>query len=168
MPRLASRLRALFAGSAPSAAHPSVRTDRVAAWLFIGPALSPDGYATLREQGVTHIVDLRKEATDDAEAMARLGFEWTRVLIEDGTAPTSTQFAGLIEWLDAVVGDDGEHAVMLHCQAGLTRTPTVAIALLMHRGFTLAEAHRLVSAARPEVALSSTQLAWLETLAARG
>ncbi len=55
----------------------------------------------------------------------------------------------------------------MHCHAGLTRTPTIAIALLMQQQLSLAEARRLVFAARPEVEPSQRQMAWLELLEAR-
>ena len=52
----------------------------------------------------------------------------------------------------------------VHCHAGLGRTPTVAIALLMQHDLTLAEAQRMVLAARPEAAPTTRQLEWLDLL----
>ncbi len=51
--------------------------------------------------------------------------------------------------------------------AGLGRTPTVAIALLMHREVPLADAHRQVRAARPGAQPTAAQDAFLDALAQR-
>lgn len=145
------------------------RVDRVAPWLFIGPQLLVDQYAELQRRGVTHIVDLREEASDDELALAALGFRWRRIPIPDRRAPTFDQLRSLIEWLDADADPNEDQAVYLHCQAGLGRTPAMAIALLMQHDLTLAEAHRIVLAARPEASPTTPQLEWLrEVEAARG
>jgi protein-tyrosine phosphatase len=142
----------------------SRRVDRVAPWLFIGPELLIDQYAELRRRGVTHVVDLREEGSDDADSLQALGFRWRRIPILDRRAPTDAQLADLIAWLDADADPNVDQAVYLHCHAGLGRTPTVAIALLMQHNLTLAEAHRMVLAARPEAAPTTRQLEWLGLL----
>ncbi len=140
------------------------RVDRVAPWLYIGPQLLIDQYAELRRRGVTHVVDLRDEASDDAGSLEALGFRWLRLPVPDRRAPTDIQLAELITWLDADADPNVDQAVYVHCQAGLGRTPTVAMALLMQHDLTLAEAHRMVLAARPETAPTAPQLEWLDLL----
>lgn len=140
------------------------RVDRVAPWLFIGPHLLIDQYADLRRRGVTHIVDLREEASDDADTLEEIGFRWRRIPIADRHAPTDDQLADLIAWLDADADPNVDQAVYVHCHAGLGRTPTIAIALLMQHDLKLSEAHRMVFAARPESAPTTRQLEWLRTV----
>ena len=62
---------------------------------------------------------------------------------------------------------DPHRTVYLHCRGGIGRTPTVAIALLMQRDLTLAEAHRMVLTARPETSPTPPQLDWLRDVEAR-
>lgn len=140
------------------------RVDRVAPWLFIGPNLLIDQYADLRKRGVTHIVDLRQEGSDDPDALESLGFRWRRIPILDRHAPTDEQLAELIAWLDRDADPNVDQALYVHCHAGLGRTPTVAMALLMQHDLRLPEAHRMVFAVRPESAPTTRQLEWLEQL----
>ncbi len=140
------------------------RVDRVAPWLFIGPALLIDQYAELRRRGVTHIVDLREEGSDDREALEVLGFRWRRIPIGDRQAPTDAQLAELIAWLDADADPNVDQALYVHCHAGLGRTPTIAMALLMQHDLRLGEAQRMVLAARPETSPTTRQLEWLSLL----
>lgn len=131
---------------------------RVAPWLYVGPALDADGYRELRDVGVTHVLDLRSEESDDPDVMRRLALEWARVPIDDQLAPTNEQVAEINAWLDEA---PEQPVVYVHCQGGLGRSPTIAIALLMQRGFTRAEAHRFMLTARSVAAPTQAQDAWL-------
>lgn len=164
-----ARLRDLFAAPHAGSRGRRARVDQVAPWLHIGPGLTAEGYAQLRERGVTHVVDLRAEASDDAAMMERLGFRWMRYPVRDREAPTHEQLEALLAWLEADAETNTEQALYVHCHAGLGRTPSVAMALLMQHDLSLAEAHRMVLAVRPECAPTAAQLAWLEAVeAARG
>jgi len=161
-----NRLLGRFRGGAGSseAAESVRRVDRVAPWLFVGPALLIDQYAELRRRGVTHIVDLRDEGSDDPDSLAALGFRWRRIPIADRQAPTDAQLEELIAWLDSDADPNVDQAVYVHCHAGLGRTPTIAMALLMQHHLRLGEAQRMVLAARPEASPTTRQLEWLEVL----
>lgn len=143
------------------------RVDRIAPWLYLGPALDAEGYRALRDEGVTHVVDLRAEASDDGVSMAALGLRWRRLPIADRGAPEPGQIDELLGWLKAAAGDPDEPVVYLHCHAGFGRTPTVAIALLMHRDIPLPDAHQQVLAARPGAQPTAAQDAFLAALARR-
>jgi predicted protein tyrosine phosphatase len=159
------KLKSVLGGSRHVTA--SARVDQVAPWLFIGPELSATQYADLRGRGVTHVVDLRLEGSDDPAALDLMGLRWRRLPIADREAPTDVQLADLIQWLDQEATHAPDPALYLHCQAGLGRTPTVAIALLMQHDLSLQESHRLVVAARPEAQPTSRQLVWLQALEAQ-
>jgi protein-tyrosine phosphatase len=141
------------------------RVDRVSPWLFLGPALDEAGYRDLIAQGVTHVVDLREEGSDDATMMAALGFQWCHLPMRDRAAPAPGQVEDLRDWFARDSDDDA--VLYIHCHAGLGRTPTVAIALLMHQGVPLADAHRQVRGARPGAQPTAAQDAYLEALAMR-
>lgn len=165
---LAARIRSLFSGApAPRPAPRDERIDRVAPWLYIGPALPAARLADLVEQGVTHVLDLREEGSDDPALMEQMGLRWRRIPIADRAAPEDAQLEAILDWLDREADTGHDQAVYIHCHAGLGRTPTIAIALLMQQQLTLAEARRIVFAARPEVSPTEPQMAWLELLETR-
>lgn len=137
------------------------RHAQVAPWLLVGPALEAAGYRQLRDDGVTHVLDLRSEQSDDPELMRRLGLAWMNVPIDDRVAPTDAQLAEISAWLESA---PDQPVVYVHCEGGLGRSPTIAIALLMQRGFSRAEAHRFMLAARSVASPTPDQDAWLTTL----
>ena len=134
----------------------------MAPWLLVGPALDAAGYAHLAHVGVTHVLDLRSEDSDDPGMMESLGLSWRRVPIDDRAAPTPDQLAEITAWLESA--EAGVATVYIHCQGGLGRSPTVATALLMQKGFSRAESHRLVFGARSVAAPTEDQAAWLADL----
>lgn len=136
------------------------RVDRVAPWLLIGPALRDEDYPSLRQFGVTHVVDLRAEHSDDPAFMKSLGYRWRRVTIRDREAPTAEQVDELVRWLDTHPAKD--EALYLHCEGGLGRAPTVAMALLIRQRFSVSEAWGMVTTARAEASPTAVQRAWLE------
>jgi protein-tyrosine phosphatase len=153
------RLLRRLAGRTPRADY-----GRVAPWLLLGPALDDAGYEALAREGVTHVLDLRSEASDDPDLMRRLHLAWRRVPIEDRAAPTGDQLNEINRWLDET--QDPQPVVYVHCQGGLGRSPTIAVALLMRRGFSRAEAHRFVQTARSVAAPTDAQDSWLAELEA--
>jgi len=57
------------------------------------------------------------------------------------------------------------HDVLVHCHAGIERTPTVVCAALLLMGWSLPEAYQRVVAVRPEAAPTEGQLAALRAFA---
>lgn len=137
--------------------------NRVAPWLLLGPALDERGYQSLAREGVTHVLDLRSERSDDPDLMRSLALEWLRVPVDDQMPPTTEQLDVVNRWLDASSSSTAP-VVYVHCEGGLGRSPTVAVALLMQRGYTRAEAHRLIATARSVAAPTEAQHAWLDEL----
>lgn len=127
-------------------------TDRLA----VGGDLSPN-FVQARAQldellraGITHIVDLREEWSDEglvgtwapqvhylqhrvADAGQKIGPDW---------------FAGLVEWVDEALADDTAK-VLVHCHMGVNRAPSAMLALLLAQGMGLRPALDAIRRARP-------------------
>jgi len=110
-----------------------------------------------REHRVTAVHNLQddedfKNYGVDLERMRRIyrqhGIKLVHTPIPDGSADAlGTRLVDAIEELNALI-DAGER-VYLHCNAGMNRAPTVAIAFLRaHRGMSLNEALALVKQQR--------------------
>ncbi|HEX3220093.1 MAG TPA: dual specificity protein phosphatase [Candidatus Limnocylindria bacterium] len=136
--------------------------SRIASWLLIGPALEGGSYAQLVREGVTHVIDLRAEASDSEAFMAGLGLDWLHIGVHDRAAPSNSQLTQIAKWLDE--RSDPESAVYIHCEGGVERSPTIAIALLILKGKWLAEAEGLVMRSHPDAKPTPQQREWLERL----
>ena len=118
-------------------------TDRLA----VGSVLSrpTPGFAAV-------VTVLRRREMDELTA------DGTRLLIPEGAAKHLINHAdrtpGLAQHLDRAVRFIDLHiqagAVLIHCQAGVSRSPSVAIAYLMSTGMSRAAAISLVRSKRPE------------------
>ncbi len=126
--------------------------------LLVGEYPTPNDAAWLRRvHGVTAVVNLQDDADLaskglDATALQRayeahaIGFH--RVPVPDGDAHVlAAQLGRIVGLLGELL--DGAERVYLHCNAGLNRAPTAAIAYLhVHDGLSLSEARDFVKRRR--------------------
>ena len=137
-----------------------VRPDctRILPNLLVGEYPTPDDTAWLQaEQGITTVFSLQDdgdlaskglELRDLEHAYQRAGLRFERMPVPD----CDTEF--LTARLDAIVATlhqflaQGDH-VYLHCNAGMNRAPSIAVAYLhVHRAMPLASARDFVTARR--------------------
>ncbi len=138
-------------------------SDTQLSWILPSLAIgarptSPQDWARLARD-VTCIIDLNDDHAEHRKAEKR-GLKYLGLEVED---PTSTQafldaFPVVSEWIDEECMGGGR--TFLHCTAGLSRSPTIAMAYLMTLGETKDSAKQLV--------LKAHQSSWtagdLETL----
>jgi len=127
-------------------------TDRLA----VGGDLSPN-FRQARAQldellaaGITHIVDLREEWSD--EGLVRTWAPQVRYLqhrvADAGQKIGPDWFAGLVEWVDEALADDSAK-VLVHCHMGVNRAPSAMLALLLAQGMGLRPALDAIRTVRP-------------------
>lgn len=144
----------------PTPAEPAALHEANAAFvtdrLAVGGDLSPN-FARARVQldelvaaGITHIVDLREEWSDEvlvrtwapelhylhhrvADAGQQIGPEW---------------FARLAGWVEDALADPNAK-VLVHCHMGVNRAPSAVLALLLDQGVGLRRALDAIRTARP-------------------
>jgi len=125
--------------------------------LAVGGDLSPHQdvaraqIADLVQRGVTHIVDVRIEWSD--EALVARHAPHIRYL-HHGMDDAGQQVAG--DWFDTgvafaldAIDASPESVVLAHCHMGINRSPSLGFAVLLAQGWDAVEALDTIRAARP-------------------
>jgi protein-tyrosine phosphatase len=110
----------------------------------------------LARAGVTSVLDVRKEARDDEELLARHGIRLRHVPMADRAPPTKRQLKQAVEWVMGELASDRK--VYIHCQSGVGRSVCVACAVLVRMGYGLPQAYEAVRRKRPEAVISEEQV----------
>jgi hypothetical protein len=97
-----------------------------------GAPMSYDQLDSLREQGISAILNLCGEFCDLHELEAAHGFEVRYLPIPDEEAPDLAELEKALAWLDEAIYL-GKKA-LIHCRHGIGRTGTVLNAYLLRRG----------------------------------
>jgi atypical dual specificity phosphatase len=124
--------------------------------LRMGAAPTRRAARKLAHAGVTHAIDLRGQ--EDAAAVTI----WPQDVfthsypLEEYKAPDIVELQQVSSDIASLIAQ-GE-VVYVHCRAGIQRAPTVACAVLMQMGWSLADAYRVVRSCRAVTAMSEDQL----------
>jgi protein tyrosine phosphatase (PTP) superfamily phosphohydrolase (DUF442 family) len=124
--------------------------------LAIGGAYHPRDVKRLRAQGVDAIVDLREEACDDRELLARHGIELLHLPTPDMRAPSQAALDEGVAWISAKQARGNR--VFIHCMHGAGRAPTLGAAVLVANGYRAIDAMRLIRARRWQTVPNAGQL----------
>src|ERR1700680_3706739 len=114
-------------------------------------------------EGTDCVVDLREQEPDVGHWPPEVVI--THLPLQDHGTPTLDELRNAAAMVSTLVKQG--HEVLVHCQAGIERTPTVVCAALLLMGWSLPEAYQRVLEVRPEAAPTDGQLATLRALAER-
>jgi len=140
--------------------------DWVTPDLAVGGSFPLGACAALVSHGVGAVIDVRSEACDDAREMAVAGLKFLHLPTEDQQAVSQTM-------LDRGVGfardaDRAGRRLLIHCEHGAGRSATVALCVMVDRGFQPLDALSRAKAARVHVSPSPPQYeAWARWLRRR-
>ena len=127
--------------------------------LWVGGRLDARSFPA----GVTHVVDLVAEYPAPRWARVLPGYR-TLLVLDGGKPPAPERFVELAHELRDVTG-----GVLVHCDSGRGRAPTMAAAILVARGVApdVHAAVALIRARRPVASPTRTDVAFLEAVAPR-
>jgi protein-tyrosine phosphatase len=109
------------------------------------------------------VVDLRSEARDDEAALRREGIALLHLPTPDHAAIADAMLADGVGFVNQYL-DRGER-VLVHCEHGIGRSPTLALCILVSRGFAPLQALEHAKTGRSLVSPSPAQYeAWLRWL----
>ena len=135
---------------------------RVIPGLSMGSAAAARHAARLTRDGIDCVVDLREEGADvghwPPEVLVR------HVPLVDHGTPSADELRDAAATVSSLVGQG--HEVLVHCHAGVERTPMVVCAALVMMGWSLTDAYQRVLEVRPEAAPTDGQLGVLRVFAA--
>jgi protein-tyrosine phosphatase len=160
-----SSLRTAVAGLARRLPRPGGQPKMV--WitpaLAQGPRFTRAQVGALARNGINSVLDVRKEARDDEELLARHGLRLCHVPMTDRAPPTQKQLKQAVDWVMAELANDRK--VFIHCQSGVGRSVCVACAVLLRMGYNLSQAYDAVRRKRPEASISEKQVKSLQRYA---
>jgi protein-tyrosine phosphatase len=139
----------------------------VTAHLAIGGRIAPHEVEHLAHAlAIRGVVDLRVEECDDEALFRRSGLAWLHLPTEDLAALSQPMLDEGVRFAAAHL-DRGER-VLVHCEHGIGRSATLALCILVARGFAPLKALERAKARRPLVSPSPAQYeAWAAWLARR-
>lgn len=136
---------------------------RVIPGLSMGSAASARHGSRLARGGIDCVVDLREKTSKvgdwPPEVLVR------HIPLEDHGTPSTDALRDAAVTVSGLVKQG--HNVLVHCHAGVERTPMVVCAALMMMGWSLSDAYQRVLEVLPEAASTDGQLTVLRVLAAK-
>lgn len=132
--------------------------------LWLGSAPGTREARELVKLGIDAVVDLRAERDTEATIWPP-GVNVRFAQLQDHATPSAQQLGDAALMVADLMA--GGRTVLVHCRAGLERSPTVACAALMLQGWSLDAAYRRVTECRPHALPTDGQLAALHELQTR-
>ncbi|MBI4493162.1 MAG: dual specificity protein phosphatase family protein [Chloroflexi bacterium] len=124
--------------------------------LAVGGAFTRGDVPRLAAAEIGAVVDVRAEAADDPQVLARYGIEWLHLPAPDHDSLTREQLAEGVEWVLARM--EAGKKVLVHCQHGVGRSALLASAVLVSLGYTAPTAIEILRSKRWQAAPNDRQL----------
>lgn len=148
---LTDRLLALFGLDFDFSSNPfSERFSKINDDLFLGVRPLQDDTPALRAAGVTHVVSAIPANKQDELDYLKADFQTCFLALDDRIdADIASQFGVYFRFVETALGADGKNKVLVHCEAGVSRSATLVIAWLMkQQGMCFFDAFSAVKARR--------------------
>lgn len=112
--------------------------------------------ALLKERGFTHVVNLAG-GLDQSAAVATYGLKqlWINWTDAHTTQLHLTEdLLHIVSYINHTLSENGGNKILIHCEAGIERTPLAAYTWLRTQGKSDLQARKALKEARPEVLFS--------------
>ncbi|UJR27830.1 hypothetical protein I4U23_009098 [Adineta vaga] len=117
-------------------------------FLYLGSSQTSKNLEGLHSLNITHIVNLAGKCHHPSD------FTYGTFHIEDGASKVKCErnLPLILQFIDQARLEKSTNRVLIHCRAGMSRTPFIAIAYLMHStNMSLMEAYTSVKKCRPQI-----------------
>jgi len=107
-------------------AYPS----QILPYLYLGGEICSTDLSVLKNLNIKRIINVTSTSKNLFENNSENKVEYLRVAIEDSyDSQIGTHFAKCTEFIDSAKNE--KSSILVHCQAGLSRSPTIVIAYIM-------------------------------------
>jgi dual specificity MAP kinase phosphatase len=117
-------------------------------FLYLGSSQTSKNLDGLHSLNITHIVNLAGKCHYPSE------FTYGTFHIEDGLSKIKCEknLPLILQFIDQARQEKSSNRVLIHCRGGISRTPFIAIAYLIHSmNMILIDAFNLVKNCRPQI-----------------
>ncbi|MBW3640076.1 MAG: dual specificity protein phosphatase family protein [Actinobacteria bacterium] len=114
--------------------------------------LSGQQFAEIGKLGITHVVDVRIEWSDEqtfAEQAPHVRY-LHHGMDDAGQSVPPEWFEQAVSWIEAAWAEDPDAVVLAHCHMGINRGPSLAFAVLLALGWEPVEAINALRSARSQ------------------
>lgn len=121
----------------------------MAPYLYVGSSYCNDNPSVLLNLGITHILNVSAETTVNVYNI-NWRIKWKQIKIEDTqTYNIRYNFEEAFQFINEA---KGYGKVLVHCDQGISRSPTIVIAYLMYQyRSSLSSAYQRVQSYRPQI-----------------
>ncbi|XP_066936351.1 dual specificity protein phosphatase 10-like [Clytia hemisphaerica] len=128
----------------------NVRATEVIPGVFLGNASDAMDYNFLNKNNITYVLNLTCQCPNHFIQDSR--FHYKQIKIEDSCRENIADIlADALQFIESA--RENRSSVLVHCQGGVSRSPTVVISFLMHlKKLSLTEAYQFVKEKRPCIA----------------
>lgn len=114
----------------------------------------------LSKIGITGILDLRKEGSDDLIELKKYSISYLNIEIKDRSCPSNEQSLQAINWINLMLNKNKK--IFAHCNLGRGRAPLILCLYLITTGLSSHDAISLIKSKRRYIFLNKIQLKFLE------
>ena len=112
--------------------------------LAVGPAPhSQMDIEAIKASGIKAVLNLCAECYDLNEIEFASGLDVHWLPVTDDDAPELDDAQTALDWIDAILSNQGK--VLIHCRFGIGRTGTLVTAWLLRQGYSLDDATEMLS-----------------------
>ncbi|KAG6910573.1 hypothetical protein DXG01_009524 [Tephrocybe rancida] len=132
--------------------------------LYLGPCSAASSKSFLTTNQISHVLSIGPSPAANLKVHA---VSYHRISLNDSPSSSITKVCdSACDIIDAALrSNSGNGKILIHCAAGISRSPTILAAyLLKRRGMSLKEALRHIVQARPQVSPNSGFLQQLKDL----
>lgn len=137
---------------------PIMKYSQITPEIYVGPQYRQAGKERLEKLGINGSINLRIEFDDRIHGLALKEHCYLPVINDH--APSIEQLEQGVAFAQQIIAERGK--VYIHCQGGLGRAPTMAVAYFISQGLTINDAVKLIKRTRPFIEIKPSQLAQLK------